>query len=98
MQVQVEVVAAQVVGHHAGHAYGNRFALAQALQLDADLAQALAHQQVRNTQVGVAVAPQAQARRRLHLPRGKVDAPVAQGLLQRGLGLEAAPAERDAQR
>ena len=47
---------------------------------------------------GVAVTPQAQARRRLHLPRGKVDASVAQGLFQRGLGLEAAPAERDAQR
>ncbi|MNF65051.1 hypothetical protein D3C84_468020 [compost metagenome] len=73
LQIQVRVVAAQVIGDGTGHAHGDAGLAVEFFQLDRASAFLIADHQLRHPHVGVGKLPEAQPARGLGQPRGDVD-------------------------
>src|SRR5690606_8472798 len=82
-QIQVGVVAAQGVRHRPRRTQRYRLARPQLLQFDANLAETLSYQQLRNAQVRIGETPQPQTGRGLYQTCGKVDPAGTQSLIER---------------
>ena len=93
LQVEIGVIAPQVIGQHAGHAYRHTLVGFKLFQLDGQRTGPRPHHKLRHTHIGVAEQPQTQAGRCLRKARGKVDFTRLQGVFETGLVSEVAPGE-----
>lgn len=85
LQIEVSVIAAQVVSRGARHAHGNAHLAVELFQIHRAGAITFADDQLRHAHVRIGIQPQAQAGRRLGQARGEVDLPIGEGFFKLGL-------------